>query len=546
MSNLPKLPKLPKKTKKEGKVVEKPAEPAKVLKFEKPTDTFNLSENSNSESIDLVLEKLRELPGYYYQNGSVRVVRVLEDPEGVIDKQGPRIIQATPSGIQKDLESVVTFQKNRSSDGEDVKTTYAKPPSDLARFPIENPSETGLRELVGLTSHPFMRRDGTFLDDPGYDPVTGFFHTPIPGLAVKDAPTKQDAEEARDILLEPLVEFPFQGEADKSSVLAAILSAFCMQAHAYTPAVAFDASKPGSGKTYLMDLVSIIATGHDTSKLSWSETPGEIEKLVAARLDAGCEFIAFDNLDGPIKATSTLERALTGIGFESRRLGKSELISVPWHHLVFFTGNNIQMVRGDMVRRTGMYSRLLPPTANSHLREANSFKIGDLKEYARTNRVRLASAAITILKAHQMAGAPLPTAEGYTLLNTFEAWDSRINGALNWLGLPAARRFPEGEDEETTALVQFLNALRKRVLLNGGPVRAADLVTTAQNADLAEEKELAGLLLELTGNCSRVGDLTSQKVGKALRKFMDTPTESGTLRREQDRTNSAVWIVEDA
>ena len=138
-----------------------------------------------------------------------------------------------------------------------------------------------------------IRADGSMLDKPGYDRRTGLLFRPD-GVAfqrIPDRPTREQAERAL-LRLEDLVRtFDFVEDADRSVALSAILSALDRRAVDAVPMHAFTAPVAGSGKTMLVDICSMIATGRRAPVLDQSKDDIETDKrLVAALLRGGSSF----------------------------------------------------------------------------------------------------------------------------------------------------------------------------------------------------------------------------------------------------------------
>jgi hypothetical protein len=76
-----------------------------------------------------------------------------------------------------------------------------------------------LKVLHGVTHTPTIRPDGTILDVPGYDLVTGLLYLPDPKLIIPpipDRPTQDQIWQAVRTILEPIEEFPFVTEDDRA------------------------------------------------------------------------------------------------------------------------------------------------------------------------------------------------------------------------------------------------------------------------------------------------------------------------------------------
>ena len=106
----------------------------------------------------------------------------------------------------------------------------------------------------------------------------------------------------------------------------------------------------GSGKSKLVDIASMIATGHEAPVISQGRTEEEMEKRLGAALIAGDTLISFDNCEQPLGG-ELLCQALTQPVLKIRILGKSVIVAVPTNAMFAATGNNL-IIAGDMVRRT--------------------------------------------------------------------------------------------------------------------------------------------------------------------------------------------------
>jgi len=70
--------------------------------------------------------------------------------------------------------------------------------------------------LLGITEVPVIREDGTIMDKRGYDEATNLYYYPSPKLTIPpipDKPSDSDIRAAIELVLEPLVDFPFDTEA---------------------------------------------------------------------------------------------------------------------------------------------------------------------------------------------------------------------------------------------------------------------------------------------------------------------------------------------
>ena len=96
----------------------------------------------------------------------------------------------------------------------------------------------------------------------------------------------------------PAVAFPFlniYAVLRRKIALSAFLTACIRRSLPSAPMHAFTSPVPGSGKSMLVDLASIIATGEIAAVISQGKTDEEFEKRLGACLLAGDPIIAIDN-----------------------------------------------------------------------------------------------------------------------------------------------------------------------------------------------------------------------------------------------------------
>jgi putative DNA primase/helicase len=183
------------------------------------------------------------------------------------------------------------------------------------------------------------------------------------------------------------------------------------------------APQSGTGKSFLADIASIIATGERCAVLAAAPNPEETEKRLRSTALSGVPIIALDNCVNTIEGTficQLTERPLLKL----RPLGKSEDVHVPNTFTVFANGNNAA-IAGDMVRRT-VQCTLDANVENPEDREFRSDPIAMIK----ADRGAYVAAALTIVRAYICAGKPRQVKR----LPSYEHWSDLVRSALVWLG----------------------------------------------------------------------------------------------------------------
>ena len=297
-----------------------------------------------------------------------------------------------------------------------------------------------------------MRPDGSLLTAPGYDGVTRLLLVEPPPLpAIPDCPTRQDALDALKLLEDLLKGFPFVDDVARAVALSALITPVVRGAFSVTPMHASRAPTPGSGKSFLWDVIAAVSSGQPMPVMSTGENTAETEKRLGAALLAGQPLISIDNISGELGGDALcqiIERPVVDI----RVLGRSERVRIEARGTsVFATGNNF-VVAGDACRRVIMTSL----DAGVERPELRQF---DFDPVARvlTDRGKYIAAALTICRAYFVAGRPRPAPK----LASFEGWSDTVRSALIWLGkedpvksMEAARE----EDPERIELIEMMQA----------------------------------------------------------------------------------------
>jgi putative DNA primase/helicase len=284
--------------------------------------------------------------------------------------------------------------------------------------------EWKLPVLTAVTGTPRLRRDGSLHDTPGYDPVTGLLYKPECKFdPVPVRPTEDDAIAALGMFNDLLAGFPFVTPADKAVALSAILTALDRHNMPTAPLHGFSATVPGTGKSKLVDIVSILATGRSAAVKAQPGTEDELEKRLNSELLQGATIITIDNCEHPLQS-AFLCTMLTQETVSIRPLGQSKTVDASTTATVMATGNNLQ-IGGDLTRRALVCSL----DARCEHPERRQFD-WDAKDVAQAKRGQLVSAALTILRACHCADTRI---EGCPI-GGFEEWSRRIRAPLLWLG----------------------------------------------------------------------------------------------------------------
>jgi putative DNA primase/helicase len=308
------------------------------------------------------------------------------------------------------------------------KEVSADPPTLVADVILSRVGQWQVPTVAGVITTPTIRPDGTILHQPGYDVVTRLYQVVDPGLIpayIPDQPTGEDAQAALTILSSLLDEFPFVAEVDRSVALSALITPIVRGAVSVAPLHAIRASTAGTGKSYLADTASAIATGRPCPVVAISPKPEETEARLIGLMLAAFPLISLDNVNGELGG-DLLCQAVERPTVRVRRLGASDIFEIESRATFFATGNGLR-VRGDMTRRT-VICNLDAGVERPEQRQFTHSPVDDVI----ADRGKYVAAALTVVRAYIVAGKPgkLPQ------LASFEEWSDLVRSALVWLGLP--------------------------------------------------------------------------------------------------------------
>lgn len=313
------------------------------------------------------------------------------------------------------------------------------PPLRLAKHYAARVGAWRLPELAGISTIPTMREDGSIASESGYDPdsrliidMQGATFPPVP-----DAPTKEDAERALELLIDPISQFPFvlddddakpSGEvpsASRSAALSMMLTAVARHAIGAAPIFGLSAPSMETGKSLLADIPAMMVTGRRAAMISQGDSEEEDAKRLLSILMRGDPVNVIDNITREVSGDA-LATIITEEKWSQRFLGQNKMVEVSTKALFIANGNNL-VFREDMAVRALMVSldaRMERPGERTFDR--------DLRKWVPANRAALVVAALTVLRAYVVAGRP----KGKMKASRFSEWSGLIRGALVWLGEP--------------------------------------------------------------------------------------------------------------
>jgi hypothetical protein len=335
----------------------------------------------------------------------------------------------------------------------------------------------GLPALRGLISTPVLRPDGTLLQDPGYDPATGYYLTTRTRMArVPDQPTPSQVDDATSFLLDQfLPDFPWVGPADRANYIALLVTQLLRPfTRALPPFAIVDATMPGSGKTILTSAIGLLV---GQKVLTWADDDGELRKQITTVLADQVGAIVFDNLvEGAVVNSAVLARLITERTWTDRLLGGNKAATFPNDRIWLATGNNLK-VGGDMASRS-VWVRLDPDCPHPEAR--SGFAIPNLDTWVLDpdNQATVLHHLLVLVVDWCRHGAPTTT--DVPQMRQFTRWAQHLGGFLAHHGIPGFltnHTDNADQDDDANEWAQFLWAWHN--MFDTRPLTAATLRDSA-------------------------------------------------------------------
>jgi hypothetical protein len=296
-----------------------------------------------------------------------------------------------------------------------------------------------------------------------------------------------------------------------------------------------DATRPGTGKSLLAEIVALVATGRKAAMMGAPYDDDEWRKRISATLSDGATIIVIDNVRARLQSAA-LDLALTSHTVQERILGQSRNGVYAQRATWIATGNNIQL-GGDMPRRC-YWIRMDAHTDKPWRRGGFTH---NLEEWVPAHRGELIAALLTLARAWYAAGRPAP-AQLLPRLGGFQPWVDTIGGILAHAEIPGflgnTEELYEQTDNDALQWAAFLHAWHEaygerevltseivRDIKAGAEVNAGSTTTDLYNAlpdDLADLHK---------------GDF-KRRLGKALAAAVGSQFDESGLHIERGRKDS--------
>jgi hypothetical protein len=357
------------------------------------------------------------------------------------------------------------------------KDVKADPPEAVANILLGRAGEWNAPYLRGIIAHPTIRRDGTLIDQSGYDKASGYYLALPPGLnmpSISDAPSRGECVAALAVLEGLLEEFPFieDGGASHSVALSLFITAVVRAAMDVAPIHAATAPRRGTGKSFLYDIAAAIVYGSRCPVIYAGGSREEMEKKLNGLLLQGATLFSIDNLSVPLEGDLICQIATQPL-LDLRRLGRSDMHRTPNSALAGVTGNNMVVVE-DVTRRVVMASM----DAEMERPEKKEFK-GNPFQRVLKDRGRYLAAVLTIVRGYMASGGKAEISP----LGSFEDYTRFTRAPLIWLGQtdPADTMEKLHAADPALALLRSVMAAWEAAVGLGTAKTATEVIEMAQN-----------------------------------------------------------------
>ncbi len=456
---------------------------------------------------------------FYASNG--QIVRLVLDPA----TQEPSLTPTDEQTLLIELSAGADWFKY---DGKDW--TRCDVPTNIVTALSKARDYRLLPKLTGLARQPYLgKSDRRLVTATGFDRESGVYAGFDPAAFSIPEPSRAAAQEALERLKALLAEFEFAQPSDRSTALCAMLTATIRDHLPVAPAFNITASSPGSGKSYLANLIAPFASSAEPRNISYPSSGEEATKVVLSLALEQPAVVLFDDMAGDWVPHGALNRMLTSGSVAERKLGTNQVVTAWTCSFVMGTGNNIRPLR-DMARRVASIY-LLPQREAVATREYH----GKPLQQVRANRGAYVSDALTIITAWLIGDRAL---HNITNVAGFDDWSYLCRQPLIWLGEPdPAESLIEQitHDPDTEQLGELLQAWSDTF-----GSRAMTVRKVIAKAEGDKDGELFGTIRELP--CTNGAYISGMKFGRHLARNRNRIV-NGLKLVDAPNTERKAWAV---
>jgi hypothetical protein len=331
------------------------------------------------------------------------------------------------------VKRITLVHRVEDKDSGDIEEKPYWPPRALVET-IHSQSSYPFPPLQGVVTWPVFSAEGELITAPGYHAASGYWYAPSPdlrSLAIPTRPTHDDIVRAKEIWADVLVDFPFADDTtDRTHAMAIALGIHCRQLiGGHVPMLLLAKHQPRVGSGLLLDVLLEPALGRRPERTSIEQRDdAEMQKSLLAAAREGRPILVLDNLHRELRSAA-LAMTLTSDFIRGRRLGHSQMLSLPNTMFVIATGNNVRL-HAEIAPRA---VRIALASQVEHPEERTGFRHPFLRVYVRSRRLELVWASLVLIQAWIDAGRPGPT-DTVKPLGDFEEWREVMGGLLGYHG----------------------------------------------------------------------------------------------------------------
>jgi bifunctional DNA primase/polymerase-like protein len=470
---------------------------------------------------------------YVRGNSLVRVERSAEQPHT------PVFVKVPDAALQEIAASHMRWLK-LTQKGE----KHVLPPKEVIQALVARAVWPQLGLALQITECPILRPDGTVLNEPGLDTLTGTLYLPnAEYLRVPDEPTKAEQEMAKDLVADAFSDFPFQSPEHKSAAIAAALTPVARSAfEGPVPLFLFEAPDGGTGKDLCARTCGIMGTRQQPASETFSEDVNEMRKRITSHAIEGSRIVLLGNVEGELGG-APLEDALTLEIYSDRILGKNANWRGPLR-TTFYASQNNATIGVTMARR------ICPVRL-----DAQHERPDRRTDFSRTKRELLSHvrdpifvvSLLILLRAYIVAGRPNMRVSTW---GSYEEWSELVIGALKFAGLPdpgdARDELTERADPRAEYTRQFVTGFAWLIRTSGRLLTAKQAVDLMDKpGDLIAEDEEARERIESLRNAAlallKADTLNQIQLGILLRRNEGKVRDGTVIVAAGSRNRSTLW-----
>lgn len=331
------------------------------------------------------------------------------------------LVQATPHSLATTLRTECKpVRPGKQREGEEpVWVEEPKLPRDLVSSYIDGEKWEGIPRVRQIAAAPIIRPDFTVRWEPGWDEATQCW--------VVDG-HKEDRRlvDAGFTIDRVFSLFPLVDERLVADCIAAALTPLLSTAiEGALPAFLVTARKPGSGKSELAKLCSMLGNG-GKQFTTWRKSE-EMQKLIGSFAREDKRTVIFDNIKRNIDSAD-LESAITSRFLTFRTMATHSTEGTPCNTTWFFTANGASMSQ-DLLRRS-IVVLLDKDTNDKGWRVDNAGSV--LVQFVHDNEAALVTLMCDLITKWHDAGAPRSAKQ---VFSNFEEWSEIVGGILDVAGI---------------------------------------------------------------------------------------------------------------